>query len=362
MAMQEVEYEFPDPGKEENLQEVEVKVPEEVPEKPEIEGAVGRETIEKPSEKKAEAATDEFEIEIEDDTPPADRGKKALPPKDLQEEELSEYSKKVQERMKTLSRTYHDERRAKETIMREREALEEYAKQLVQENEQLKSQSSQSHNALIESAKKQVQSELAFATQQYKKAYDSGETDAIVEAQQALNIAQIRADKVNSLKPRAIQQRKETLQPPQNTVQSQELAPPEPELEQDEKAAAWADQNPWFGNGPEGDPEMTSLAWGVHTKAMNEGIDPRSDEYYERLDTRMREVFPAYFNKNAGVDAEPEAAPQQKPSNVVAPATRSTSPHKVKLTKSELAMASRLNVPPHRYAEHALKLARKQNG
>jgi hypothetical protein len=269
MSMQEVEFEFPDPDKEENLQEVEVKVPEEAPEKPDIEAAVGRETIQKPSEKKVEAATDEIEIEVEDDTPPADKGKKALPPQDLQEEELSEYSKKVQERMKTLSRTYHDERRAKETIMREREALEQYAKQLVQENEQLKSQSSQSHNALIESAKKQVESELAFATQQYKRAYDSGETDAIVQAQQALNTAQIRADKVNSLKPRAVEQSKEALQPVQNNVQSQAPTPAVPET--DERTKKWVDDNPWYGNGPEGNEEMTSFAWGVHTKMINQG-------------------------------------------------------------------------------------------
>jgi len=355
MAMQEVEYEFPDPDKEENLQEVEVKVPEEVPEKPEIEGAVGRETIEKPSEKKAEAATDEFEIEIEDDTPPADRGKKALPPNDLQEEELSEYSKKVQERMKTLSRTYHDERRAKETIMREREALEQYAKQLVQENEQLKSQSNHSHNALIESAKKQVESELAFATQQYKKAYESGDTELIVAAQQALNTAQIRADKVSALKPKTIEQSKEALQPQKNNVQSQAPIPREASV-RDEKADAWRANNPWFGDND----EMTAWALGMHKMLERSGYDLQSDEYYEKINSRARQLFPEAFAEE--INAEPEAAPQQKPSNVVAPATRSTSPHKVKLTKSELAMASRLNVPPHRYAEHALKLARKQNG
>lgn len=361
MPMQQVEYEFPNPDKEENLEEVEVQAPEEEPEKPEVEAAVGRETIEKPSQKAAEeAASAEIEIEIEDDTPPADRGKTALPPQDLQEEELSEYSKKVQERMKTLSRTYHDERRAKETIMREREALEQYTKQLVKENEQLKAKTDQSHNALIESAKKQVESELAFATQQYKKAYDSGETDAIVEAQQALNTAQIRADKVNGLKPKTIEQSKETLQPQENNVQSQAPTPSIPEV--DARTKEWVDNNPWYGNGPEGDEEMTSLAWGIHTKMINQGVVNGSDEYWGHLDARMRELFPAYFNKEAETNAEPETAPQQRPSNVVAPATRSTSPNKVKLTKSQLAVAKRLNVPPTRYAEQALKLAREQNG
>jgi hypothetical protein len=354
--MQQVEYEFPDPGKEENLQEVEVQAPVEEPEKPEVEAAVGRETIEKPSEKAArEAASAEIEIEIEDDTPPADRGKTALPPQDLQEEELSEYSKKVQERMKTLSRTYHDERRAKETIIREREALEQYARQLAQENEQLKTKTDQSHNALIESAKKQVESELAFATQQYKKAYDSGETDAIVEAQQALNTAQIRADKVSGLKPKTIEQSKEALQPQENNVQSQ--APiPESEVVRDEKAEAWRQDNTWFGTNH----EMTAWALGMHKALEDSGIDARSDEYYEKINSRARRLFPEAFDE--GTNAEPGAAPQQKPSNVVAPATRSTSPNKVKLTKSQLAVAKRLNVPPNRYAEHALKLAREQNG
>ena len=351
MPMQQVEYEFPNPDKEENLQEVEVQAPEEEPEKPEIEAAVGRETIEKPSEKAAPA---EIEIEIEDDTPPADRGKTALPPQDLQEEELSEYSKKVQERMKTLSRTYHDERRAKETVMREREALEQYAKQLVQENEELKTKSDQSHNALIESAKKQVESELAFATEQYKKAYESGDTESIVTAQQALNTAQIRSDKVSALKPKAIEQSKEALQPKENNVQSQ--APIPESRVRDEKAEAWRANNPWFGDND----EMTAWALGMHKKLEKSGIDLQSDEYYEKINSRARQLFPEEFE--GGTNAEPEAAPQQKPSNVVAPATRSISPNKVKLTKSQLAVAKRLNVPPNRYAEHALKLAREQNG
>jgi len=352
MPMQQVEYEFPNPDKEENLQEVEVQAPEEEPEKPEIEAAVGRETIEKPSEKAAPA---EIEIEIEDDTPPADRGKTALPPQDLQEEELSEYSKKVQERMKTLSRTYHDERRAKETVMREREALEQYAKQLVQENEELKTKSDQSHNALIESAKKQVESELAFATEQYKKAYESGDTESIVTAQQALNTAQIRSDKVSALKPKAIEQSKEALQPKENNVQSQ--APiPEGEVFRDEKAEAWRQNNAWFGQNH----EMTAWALGMHRTLEDAGINTQSDEYYERINSRARQLFPEEFEGKT--NAEPEAAPQQKPSNVVAPATRSISPNKVKLTKSQLAVAKRLNVPPTRYAEQALKLAREQNG
>lgn len=363
MPMQQVEFEFPDPEKEKNLQEVEI--PEQEAEAPEleVEGAVGRETIEKPSKQKEKETIEagDVEIEVENDVPPEDRGRKpSEPPEEVTNEELENYSEKVKKRIQHFSKGYHDERRAKEAAQREREALEQYAKQLVEENQQLKTRTDQSHNALIESAKRQVASELAIAQQKYRQAYESGETDAIVEAQQALNNAQIRAEKVNSLRPKQTEVRQTTLQPEQNTVQSQELAPPQPELQRDEKAAAWADKNTWFGNGPEGDPEMTSFAWGVHTKLVNEGIDPRSDEYYERIDARMRQVFPAQFDD--GIDDEPEVAPKTKPSNVVAPATRSTSPKKVKLSQSQIAIAKRLGVPLEQYAKQVADLARKQNG
>ena len=105
---------------------------------------------------------------------------------------------------------------------------------------------------------------------------------------------------------------------------------------------------------------MTALAWGVHTRLVNEGVDPRTDEYYERIDARMRQVFPEHF-KDDGV-GEPEEQPKAKSSNVVAPATRSTSPNKVRLKQSEIAIAKRLGVPLEKYALQVADLARKQNG
>jgi len=360
MPMQQVEYEFPDPDKEKNLQEVDI--PEQEPETPEveIEGAVGRETIEKPSKQKEKETIEagDVEIEVENDVPPEDRGrKKSPPPEEVTDEELEQYTnEKVKNRIKHFSKGYHDERRAKEAAQREREALEQYAKKLVEENQQLKTKTDQSHNALVESAKRQVASELAMAQQKYRQAYESGQTDAIVEAQQALNTAQIRADKVNSLKPRAVTDTKAdtALQPEQNTVQSQELAPQQ-QAPRDEKAESWKDDNPWFGS----DDEMTAFALGLHTKLTKEGVDPRSDEYYEKINSRMRQVFPDQFDD--GVDEELEEAPKPKPSNVVAPATRSTSPKKVKLSQSQIAIARKLGVPLDQYAKQVADLARKQN-
>jgi hypothetical protein len=358
MPMQQVEFEFPDPDKEKNLQEVEI--PEQEPEAPEleVEGAVGRETIEKPSKQKEKQTIEagEVEIEVENDVPPEDRGRKpSEPPEEVTNEELENYSDKVKNRIKHFSKGYHDERRAKEEALREREALEQYAKQLVEENQQLKNKTNENHNALIESAKKQVESELAIAQQKYRQAYESGEPDAVLEAQTLLNTAQIRMERVNGLKPKQLEEQQTALQPQQNTVQSQQLAPQQ-QPQRDVKAEAWRDENPWFGS----DDEMTAFALGLHNKLTKEGADPRSDEYYEKINSRMRQVFPDQFDD--GIDDEPEVTTKSKPSNVVAPATRSTSPKKVKLSQSQIAIAKRLGVPLDKYALQVADLARKQNG
>ena len=216
------------------------------------------------------------------------------------------------------------------------------------ENEKLKGSVDQSHNTLIESAKKQVNGEVALAQRQYKEAYESGEPDAILEAQTMLNTAQIRMERVNGLKPKQIQ----PLQPQPTPVQTQVEAP-QPQVQRDEKAEAWRDNNPWFGS----DDEMTAFALGLHNKLTKEGIDPKTDTYYEKINTRMQQVFPDQFDD--GIEDEPEA-PKQKSSNVVAPATRSTAPKKIRLTQSQIAIAKKLGVPLETYAKQAAELMRKQ--
>jgi hypothetical protein len=347
MPRQQVEFEFPDPDKEDNTQEVEVDIVEE--DAPlEVEGAVGRETMKSAKDKDTIKAGD-VEIEVEDDTPPEDRGRKpSEPPKEVTDDELENYSEKVKSRIKHFSKGYHDERRAKEAALREREALEAYARQLVEENQKLKGSVDQSHNSLIQSAKKQVEGELAIAKTQYKQAYDSGDPDAILEAQTALNTAQIRMERVNGLKPKQIQ----ALQPQETPVQPQ-VSAPQPQVERDERAESWRDDNPWFGS----DDEMTAFALGLHNKLTKDGLDPRSDEYYEKINSRMRQVFPDQFDD--GIEDEP-ASTQRKSSNVVAPATRSTGPKKIRLTQSQIAIAKKLGVPLETYAKQAAELMRKQ--
>ena len=351
MPRQQVEFEFPDPDKDENTQEIEVDTFEE--DAPlEVEGAVGRETMKSAKDKDTIKAGD-VEIEVEDDTPPEDRGRKpSEPPKEVTDDELENYSEKVKSRIKHFSKGYHDERRAKEAALREREALEAYARQLVEENQKLKGSVDQSHNSLIQSAKKQVEGELAIAKTQYKQAYDSGDPDAILEAQTALNTAQIRMERVNGLKPRQTVAQETSLQSTSNPVQPQ-VSAPQPQVERDERAELWRDDNPWFGS----DDEMTAFALGLHNKLTKDGLDPRSDEYYEKINSRMRQVFPDQFDD--GIEDEP-ASTQRKSSNVVAPATRSTGPKKIRLTQSQIAIVKKLGVPLETYAKQAAELMRKQ--
>jgi hypothetical protein len=346
--MQQVEFEFPDPDKTEAAAEVEVAEEETTPDV-EVEGAVGREELQKPGQKQNVIKDGEVEVEVVDDTPAADRNRKPSdPPEEVTNEELENYSEKVKKRIQHFSKGYHDERRIKEQALREKEEAIAYAQQLVNENQKLKGSANQNHNTLIESAKKQVDGELAMAKAQYKQAYETGEPDSILEAQTALNAAQIRMDRVQSLKPRET----EALQPEQTAVQN-EVTVPQPQVPRDEKAESWRDDNPWFGS----DDEMTAFALGLHTKLTKEGTDPQSDEYYEKINSRMRQVFPDQFDES--IEDEPEE-PKRKQSNVVAPATRSTAPKKVRLTQTQIALANKLGVSLADYAQQVAELMRKQ--
>ena len=352
MPIQKVEYEFPDPDKIDAAAEIEVNTPEDTPDI-EVEGAVGREVMQKPKKEPAEfkvVEDKEVEVEVVDDTPKADRGRKPSdPPEEVTNEELENYSDKVKKRIQHFSKGYHDERRAKEAAERQKEEAVVYAQKLVAENKKLKGSVDSSHNTLIESAKKQVDGELALAKKQYKEAYESGEPDAVLEAQTMLNAAQIRMERVQSLKPKETQ----ALQPEQNTVQSQTDTTQEPV--KDERAEAWREQNPWFGSND----EMTALALGLHTKLTKDKINPQSDEYYEKINSRMRELFPDEFDE--GIEDEPET-PKKKSSNVVAPATRSTKPNKVTLSQTQVALAKRLGVPLEDYAQQVADLRGNTNG
>jgi len=301
---------------------------------------------EKPENKKEEAFDFEVEgdseIEVVDDTPDEDKGRPPMkePPAEVTDEELAQYSDGVKKRIQHFSKGYHEERRAKEAALREREEAIRLAQNLMEENKKLQSSQGQTQQVLLEQAKRVVENELNEAKRKYKEAYESGDSDALVAAQEELTTAKIKADRVNNFKPAPLQQEKPAVQPA-----------PQPERsvpQVDSKASAWQDANPWFGQ----DDEMTALALTVHRKLVESGVSPNSDEYYERINTRMRQVFPDAFTSEKPVKKAP----------VVAPATRSTAPKKIVLTKSQVNIAKRLGLTNEQYARAVAEEMRKQNG
>jgi len=282
------------------------------------------------------------EVEVVDDTPPEDRNRKPMkePPEEVTDEELQQYSEGVKKRIQHFSKGYHEERRAKEAAMREKEEALRLAQSLIEENKKLQSSVGQNQTALLEQAKRVVAVELDKAKQKYKQAYESGDSDALVAAQEELTAAKIKADRVNNFKPPVAKPAAPVLQTPPK--------PPEPVVEVDPKARAWHDANPWFGPNR----KMTALALAVHQDLVENGVSPNSDEYYQKLNSEVRQVFP---------DAFPSEKPAKK-SNVVAPATRSTAPKKIVLTQTQVNLAKRLGVPLEVYAKQVAEEMRKQNG
>jgi hypothetical protein len=291
------------------------------------------------SEEKVEYEIESPEIEVVDDTPEADRGRAPMkePPAEVTDDELAQYSDGVKKRIQHFSKGYHEERRAKEAALREREEAVRLAQTLVEENKKLQGSLGQGQQALLEQAKKVVANEVEQAKQKYKAAYESGDADAVVAAQEELTAAKIKAERVNNFKPAVAKPETPVVQPEPQAVS----APPV-----DRKAVEWQKQNTWFG----ADEEMTGFAIALHNKLVKSGVDPQSDEYYRRVNARVREVFPNAFPS------------EKRQSNVVAPATRSTAPKKVVLTKSAVEIAKRLGVPLEAYAKQVAEGMRKQNG
>ena len=290
---------------------------------------------------------DELEIEEVDDTPPEDRGKDPLPEdmvEQLENDTLEDYSERVKQRMAQLKKVWHDERRAKEQATREREEAVSYAQKVNEQNKTLKSTLSNGEETYLKTLIDSSEKELTLAKRDYREAYESGDTDKIVEAQALMNSAQYKLSQASGLKPQhnASQQVENSVE---SKLQEERNNIPRP----DTKATAWQEKNTWFGK----DEEMTSLALGLHEKLVRNGIDPTSDTYYHRIDETMQKRFPENFEGNS---LEPERPAQRKPSNIVAPATRSTAPKKVRLSKSQVALAKKLKLTPEHYARELLKL------
>jgi hypothetical protein len=296
------------------------------------------------------SAEEEFEFEIEDDTPPEDRDKKPMPKEiveELDNDELEEYSENVKVRLKQMKKVWHDERREKEQALREQQEALAYAQRLIEENKALKGRLTQGEQVYAETAKTAAELELEAAKKEYKDAYDLGDSDLLLAAQERLNKAQFKLQKAEDFVP--------SRQHEEVDVQTQQIPVSRP----DQRAVAWQERNDWFGK----DEEMTSLALGLHQKLVSQyGTSyPSTDEYWKKVDDTMRRRFPEYFEEREEADAQDTKPQREKPPPVVAPATRSTGSKKIKVAQSAVNTAKKLGVPLERYVQEMQKLE-KRNG
>jgi hypothetical protein len=292
----------------------------------------------------------DVEVEVVDDTPIQDRGRKPLDREveDPTDDEIENYSDKVKGRIKELTHARHDERRAKEATMREKQELERLAQQLIDENKKLKQYVSTGTEQYGHMAKNAAEAELEKARRQYKDAQEAFDTDAIIAAQEAMTDAKWKLEQAKSFRP-------PPLQTEEYDVQTRQSAPEQ--AQPDEKTLRWQAKNQWFGaNGFE---EVTSYALGLHQKLVNNGVDPRTDEYFDQINDRVKSKFPEVFG---GTEDKPRSGDSpRRPAAVAAPATRSSGAKKVQLTQTQVALAKKFGLTPQQYAAQVAKLE-SQNG
>tara|TARA_R110000868_G_scaffold5145_1_gene31806 strand:- start:476 stop:1429 length:954 start_codon:yes stop_codon:yes gene_type:complete len=290
----------------------------------------------------------EIEIEIVDDTPERDRGRKPLDKEvaDPTDEEIDSYSDGVKKRIKELTHARHDERRQKESILRERQELERLTQQLMAENNSLKRNVNSSNEIVADSFRNRAATEVDQAKRALKDAHESFDTDAIIAAQELLTEAKMRAEAARNFKPAPLQEQEIAVQT--RETQTQQVTP-------DEKSLRWQARNQWFG--ATGFEEYTSYALGLHQKLVNGGTDPRADGYYEQINARMKSKFPELFG---GTD-DRKSGEAKRPSTIVASASRSTGVGKIRLTATQVALAKKFGLTPQQYAAQVAKLE-SQNG
>lgn len=286
----------------------------------------------------------EFEIEIEDDTPPEDRNREPLPKEivdELENDELEDYSEGVKQRLKQMKKVWNDERREKEQALREQQEALAYAQRMQEENRTLKGRLSVGEQTFVNTYKNAAELELDNAKRDYKEAYDMGDSDRLLDAQQKLSSAQYKLQKANEYVP-SRQPEESDVQPATNTV-------PRP----DQRAIAWQERNEWFGK----DEEMTSLALGLHQKlvAQHGTSYPSTDEYWTKVDETMRRRFPEQFGEK-DVEVATQKSQRSKSTPVVASADRSTPSKKVRLKQSQVLIAKKLGLTPEQYVREMMKL------
>ena len=285
----------------------------------------------------------DIQIEVEDDVPPEDRMNATPMPEDivkeLEEDNLEAYSNEAKQKVQQLKKVWNDERRAKEQALREQEEAIRVAEQLVEENKRLKGRLSEGEKVLVSSVKTNINRDLEDAKRAFKEAYDSGDGEKLAEAQEKLAEIKFKSQQMENYKNEF-----------DNPVE-EDYAYQQPKQRLEPRTQAWLDKNKWYGV----DEDMSYLAMGIHRRLEKEGVPLGSDHYFQVIDAEMQRRFPEKLGKEINI-SETESKPSAKTSTVVASATRSTAPKKVKLTPTQLALAKKFKLTPEQYARELTKL------
>ena len=279
-------------------------------------------------------------VDVVDDTPEQDRGHKPGASKDVTEvsdEELETYSGNVKKRINELSFARHDERRQKEAALREKQELERFLRSQSEELKRLRGYVQTGEQAYMGTAKAAAEAKLDVAKRKYKEAHEQFDTDAIIAAQQEMMAAQMELAAAQNFRP--------SLQPDTEGVYQQ----PTEQVQPDERAIRWQQQNPWFG----ANRKMTAYALAAHEDLVSSGLSPQSDEYYKRIDAEIRKTFPEQFGeqKKESTTTQQPASSHRKPASVVAPTPRSRSANKITLTQTQANLAKKLGISLEDYAK-----------
>ncbi len=294
-------------------------------------------------------AADEVDIEIIDDTPPRDKNAKPLAREvdDPTDEELQNYGERARKRIGELTHARHDERRRAEALQRERDEALRVSQELWRRNQEYETLIKRGTSEYSKVAVEAAEAALRAAKDKVKKAKEDFDTDAEVDALAELQAATIRLENAKKARPTPSQEGSDEVQTPQSTP----AAPRQPTL--DPKTQDWVNRNKWFADPQHAD--VASYALGLHKKLVDSGYDPRSDEYFEQIDARLKARFPEVVG-----EAPPrrEQTSTNRQQSVVAPANRAVSAKKVVLTASQVAIAKQLGVPLQEYAAQLAKEAK----
>jgi len=300
---------------------------------------------------KPEQGAPEIEIEIEDDTPVEDRGRQPMPKplvEELEKDELDQYDDNVKTKLKQMRKVWHDERREKESAVREQQEAVTLAQRLLEENKRIKSILDTGGKEYVTTMQSNSDMELKIAQRAYKEAYEAGDADKMVDANQALQMANLKAIQVKNFRMPSLQEEETRVQPQPVQYQPAPYVP-----EPDNKAVVWQNRNRWFGQ----ERGMTAFALALHEDLKDNGVEVGSEDYYRELDKTIRKRFPEKFEEQE----DSRQSTRTRPSTVVASAVRSTAPTKVKLKQSQVNLAKKFGLTPEQYVQEVLKLE-AQNG